>query len=132
MSTTYDWISRANVCPACGRGEEVLEIGVSAAGWYFALNVYPDHDPPINDLADWRHLWTTQPDQEIQNEYGQVMTPGEMVGIITERSHPRPPTLEILRECDAISGVRNLLYGRGSVLGLPDGSWVLIRCECEV
>jgi hypothetical protein len=71
-----------NYCEHCGRSDppEELHIGKSSAGWCFSLHVYPDRD--ICSLADWEALW---PSGTIVNEYGEALSSGEMLQVITRQ-----------------------------------------------
>jgi hypothetical protein len=82
MGTNY-YLSAKPDCECCGRPFEHLHIGKSSAGWRFSLHVDPSQN--INDLADWQRLWA-QPGAEIRDEYHRVVTPEEMLSVITERS----------------------------------------------
>lgn len=71
-----------NHCEHCGRSDppEKLHIGKSSGGWCFSLHVHPERD--ICSLADWEVLW---PSGTIVNEYGDELSPGEMLQVITGR-----------------------------------------------
>jgi hypothetical protein len=71
-----------NVCKHCGHGDEpeVLHIGKSSRGWCFSLHVEPEEG--IHDLEDWFQVWE---EGTIKSEYGDVVSPVEMLSIITER-----------------------------------------------
>lgn len=82
MGTNY--YLHKNTCEHCGRSDEPIHIGKSSGGWCFALCVHPyDH---INDLPDWVEEWKHG---IIKNEYGETITPEEMLSIITERSRDK-------------------------------------------
>lgn len=51
-------------------------------GWCFSLHV--DEHEGINDLDDWRALWD-RPGAAIKNEYGDLITPDDMLAVITDR-----------------------------------------------
>ena len=55
-------------------------IGKSSAGWCFSLHVYPEDG--INDLKDWLSILETA---TIKDEYGQIISFGEMKKRIIER-----------------------------------------------
>lgn len=61
---------------------EFLHIGKSSSGWYFNLCIYPQFG--IKELDDWRKAWQ-DPNYEIVDEYGRVLTPEEMAARILER-----------------------------------------------
>ena len=84
MGTNY-YLHTGAACPHCGRDDEPLHIGKSSVGWCFALHVMPDKG--IRNLEDWRTMWA-DPDATIRNEYGDTITPDEMLRIITERGRP--------------------------------------------
>ena len=72
----------SNVCACCGRstpGRE-LHIGKSSGGWAFALRIYPELG--INDLENWAYLWHKG---TITNDYGETISPVEMMQRIQER-----------------------------------------------
>lgn len=69
-------------CPHCTRLEEKLHIGKSSMGWCFSLHVMPERG--ILDLEDWEATWA-QPGMVIRNEYGEVLTPGEMLQAVIDR-----------------------------------------------
>jgi len=69
-------------CPTCGHQEEPIHIGKSSFGWVFALHVDPDHG--IKSLNDWIERWN-KPGTTIKDEYGQAVTPEEMLLVVTVR-----------------------------------------------
>lgn len=79
MGTNY--YLHKNICEHCGRSDEAMHIGKSSAGWCFLLRVHPWDC--INDLPDWVEAWKTG---VIMDEYKRVVTPDEMLSVITERS----------------------------------------------
>lgn len=83
MGTNF-YVTSDKPCPCCGRGGELKHIGKSAAGWCFALHVYPDEG--INNLEDWQKFWEGK---EITNEYGTVLTSLDMLDEITNRGRER-------------------------------------------
>lgn len=62
-----------------------LHLGKSSAGWVFALHVYPERG--IFDLYDWEPLMN---DSVIVDEYERIMTPDQMIRIITQRGASMP------------------------------------------
>ena len=72
-------------CPTCGNAPqpETLHIGKSSVGWCFSLRVF-DY---VRSLEDWLPL-INDPRNVIEDEYGRVIPPAEMLSIITERTHP--------------------------------------------
>lgn len=81
MGTNY-YLEPKPACEACGREHERLHIGKSSGGWMFSLHVMPEKG--INSLGDWAVLWYT-PGAIIRNEYGEIITPEEMLSTITKR-----------------------------------------------
>lgn len=75
---------KPETCPHCGHTPdyEPLHIGKSSMGWCFSLHVIPEEG--INTLEDWQARWS-KPEAVIWNEYQELITPGEMLRIITER-----------------------------------------------
>jgi hypothetical protein len=80
MGTNYYWHEK-KPCECYDRPFEAKHIGKSSRGWVFALHVDPEN--VINDLPDWMLLWANG---EIRNEYGDTLTPEEMLLVITARS----------------------------------------------
>lgn len=72
-------------CPTCGasKAPEQLHIGKSSMGWVFSLHIIPELG--IHDLADWARRWS-QIGWIIEDEYGRVVAPEEMMKIIAERA----------------------------------------------
>lgn len=63
-------------------------IGKSSAGWTFALHVAGKYDDPIfdvNGLEDWSY-WFLRDDFYVADEYGRVVSPSNIMGIICRRS----------------------------------------------
>lgn len=83
MGTNYYLHKKNDTCPTCGHRETPLHIGKSSAGWCFSLHVYPEMG--INDLPDWVERWSA-PDVVIRDEYGQEVSPDEMLRACTARS----------------------------------------------
>lgn len=81
-------------CDQCGRGEE-LHIGKSSGGWCFSLHIYPEKG--INTLDDWKVLFNetvlggidgkVKQKNVIKNEYNNVVSPEDMLRIITDRGY---------------------------------------------
>lgn len=112
MGTNY-YLYPKRPCPCCGRPYESLHIGKSSGGWVFALHVIPEEG--IHSLADWRLRWSA-PDAEIQNEYGDTISPAEMLSIITERSWDKPLrwTAAMYKRNQAEPGPHGLVRSRES------------------
>lgn len=85
-----------------------IHIGKSSAGWRFGLCIYPKENPkhkgeswndkyldkPIESLHDWIELFNN-PNNYIEDEYGNKITKEEMIDII---AHRKPHSGEELRE----------------------------------
>ena len=82
MGTNYYLHKKSDACPTCGHREGPRHIGKSSAGWCFLLAVYPNDG--ILDLADWVARWSA-PEVLIRDEYGQDVTPAQMLAEVTER-----------------------------------------------
>lgn len=92
MGTNYDWYS-SKPCAACGQQVAPLHIGKSSGGWCFSLHVYPEaFDNGPRNWEEWKEL-IFQPDTEIRDEYGEIVSPDRLVDIVTKRSWPRDRTL---------------------------------------
>lgn len=79
MGTNY--YATSQPCPHCGRTDEPVHIGKSAAGWAFALHVIPDEG--LITLDAWvKYL----EDKVIADEYGNQLSLDEMLNKITKRS----------------------------------------------
>jgi len=61
---------------------QTIHIGKSSYGWYFSLCIYPEIG--INNIEDWKKLFS---ENTIENEYGDIIPPEEMLRVITERKH---------------------------------------------
>lgn len=128
MGTNY-YLTTKPPCECCGRPYDRMHIGKSSAGWCFSLHVDPENG--INDLPDWVALWS-QPGAYIQDEYGDVIPPEEMMSTITNRRWKAPPaSARTLAENDAVRGPVGLMrhaIGRHCV-GHGEGTWDLIPGE---
>lgn len=82
MGTNF-YLYEEKPCPTCSHAKEPRHIGKSSAGWNFALRVYPKEG--INNIADWRAL-LSNPDAEILDEYGDIVSPEQMMKHITGRA----------------------------------------------
>ena len=147
MGTNYELQERDPVpkpCPCCGEPGKVLtgealHIGKSSSGWCFTLHVMPELG--IADLADWDRKFR-DPRYKIVNEYGEVITPMQMMDIITNRVGARRQDVEwwspwydsyedFLAKNSAVPGPNGLLrhrLGRGCI-GHGAGTWDLITGE---
>lgn len=130
MGTNY--YLHVGVCPTCGRAEEVLHIGKSSAGWCFALHVLPERG--INTLADWEQEWgPSRHYREIRDEYGEVVTPEELLRSITERSwedsEPQSPAWYMENHAEpGPKGLARHRIGQHSV-GHGPGTWDYVLGE---
>lgn len=108
MGTNY-YLEEKSSCECCGRGYESLHIGKSSMGWNFSLHII---EGEIETLDQWKDRWSKE-GVRIVNEYGDTLTPDEMLDKITNRSHPR-----------------GLLRHEGRhVAGYGEGTWDYIRGE---
>ena len=81
MGTNY-YLHEQTACPTCGHEMEPLHIGKSSCGWCFSLHVNGDLE--IKSLQDWIARWSKE-GTIIKNEYGETVTPQEMLSVILER-----------------------------------------------
>lgn len=147
MGTNYYWIHRENVCSKCRRADEIrLHIGKSSMGWCFSLHVYPteeDHHEgcrpkePIKNLEGWEKMFAIE-GSHIENEDSVVITPEEMVNIITRKLMPlrtigqKPYGYSswgaFHEENDSQLGPKGLLRHRRShyCIGHGEGAWDLL------
>lgn len=84
MSTNFYWHAKP-ACPTCGHeaDDDVLHIGKSSAGWCFSLHVIPEKG--ITNLGEWQERFA-RPGSYIKDEYGDVVTPEDMLERITKRN----------------------------------------------
>lgn len=130
MSTNY-YLHTA-LCSCCGRGDSALHIGKSSGGWCFSLHVTEE----ITSLEDWKREFKNG---VIKDEYDQVLTPEEMLQVITERSWikhgwstwPSAEKVAFFLRNNAEAGPNNLLRHKlgGSCIGHGEGTWDLISGE---
>jgi len=131
MGTNY--YLETNVCPHCGRCNEKLHIGKSAAGWCFCLHVLnePDHGRTAESLEDWKLLFSA-PDSQIVDEYGGIVTPREMLDVICQRSgRKKRYSHEFLEENGAMAGPNNLLRQQPGTFCVCHGSGTWDLCVGE-
>lgn len=83
MGTNY-YLEEKSPCECCNRGYDNLHIGKSSMGWVFSLHVIKGE---IETLDQWKDRWSKE-GVRIVNEYGDTLTPDEMLKVITNRSHP--------------------------------------------
>jgi hypothetical protein len=84
MGTNY--YLHEHTCAWCGRSDEI-HIGKSSGGWCFALHIYE----AIPDLAAWQLRWGQREAQIRAQGEEVVLTPEQMLAIITKRSWPERP-----------------------------------------
>lgn len=128
-------------CECCGRPFErtTRHIGKSSVGWCFLLHVYPNEG--IRYLQDWLPL-LSQPGYVIEDEYGTVVEPDEILAVIERRGQSRPertmpppgyPSLtSFYRANYAQPGPRGFLRAQlleGHCIGHGDGAWDYIIGE---
>ena len=89
MGTNY--YLKTEQCQCCGLHDErnTMHIGKSSYGWCFSLHVGKwlndlEDGPEAHTLEDWQALWS-RPGWVIMNEYDEVVTPEEMLRVITMR-----------------------------------------------
>lgn len=108
--------------------EGELHIGKSSAGWCFSLHVIPDEG--LNSLDDWKERWS-RPGAIIKDEYGDVVTPEEMLSRITERRYVGKGgrTESQLAANYATRGPNGLVRHTYNCVGHGEGTWDLISGE---
>ena len=135
MGTNYYY--NPKVCKECGHIDEGIHIGKSSAGWCFALHVAPEggwdtKDIPIANLEDWKKLFYSD-DAKIEDEYGDLITPDEMMSVITKRSwdskEEHKLSYLVLNEAEVgPNGLLRMMEGERCV-GHGDGTWDLVIGE---
>lgn len=136
MGTNY-YFHDQEPCESCGRPFEALHIGKSSAGWCFALRVHPDKG--INSLNDWKREFALCGDGvnpistvKIIDEYGNRITPAEMLAEIVDRSTGGAWTHAALTENSAIAGPNGLARRKADgrhCIGHGDGTYDLLAGE---
>ena len=127
MGTNY-YLYREPACKHCGHhGQEPLHIGKSSSGWCFSLHVLPEEG--IASLEDWQRAWTA-PAVSIEDEYGDAITPEQMLGIITHRSgrvaQHEPGYLAQNHAVDVPEGLLRHQMDGSHCIGHGDGTWDFI------
>jgi hypothetical protein len=79
MGTNY--YHRTNICECCGRSE-TEHIGKSSCGWQFSFH----STDKAQSFEDWKVLLKTG---EIRDEYGDLVTYEEFIGIVTQKQIPQ-------------------------------------------
>lgn len=129
MGTNF-YLEEKPRCPTCGsKPEGRIHIGKSSGGWVFALNTHPDLG--INDLPDWIDRWEKE-GASIWNEYGEYLTPKEMLYVIMVRFWKRDEvhSPQFFANNGALQGPFNLLRSRIDgvrVIGHGAGTYDLHR-----
>jgi hypothetical protein len=87
MGTNFYY--KTDTCIHCGHSKTNLHIGKRSGGWCFALRVYPQlasqpDTPAPQNLYDWTRLFAL-PNSHIEDEYGEIIQPEDMLAIITDR-----------------------------------------------
>jgi len=108
---------------------EDLHIGLSAAGWCFALHVTSS----IRSLSDWKILFEKK-NQWIADESGKVLDASRMLSIITERSMPSAPLVtaafhEKNHSEDGPNNLHRFKVGEANCIGHGEGTWDLVEGE---
>lgn len=119
-------------CKCCNRPyeDEILHIGKCSGGWCFSLHVIPELG--LNSLDDWTTK-IVEDGWSIENEYGNEVSPSEMLFRITERARVKPldwSEVDLARNY-AVEGPNNLVrhkLGYGCV-GHGEGTWDYIEGE---
>jgi hypothetical protein len=122
MGTNYYWCENST-----GRR---FHIGKSSFGWCFALHIYPEAPCAPTDLDEWLMLFFRK-DTKIVDEYGEAVSPLQMMEIIINRRHKEPNgmTEEELNQNTAVRGPKNLLRSKidnNHCIGHGSGTWDLI------
>jgi len=131
MGTNY-YLEPKPPCPYCGRHYDQIHIGKSSAGWCFSLHIIPEKG--INNLDDWIKLWTIK-GSVITDEYGDTISPKEMLDIITNRSWLIPSkrkwTAIDYEVNNAMPGPNGLVRSKLDThcIGHGDGTWDLVVGE---
>lgn len=123
MSTEY--MLEINPCPHCGRSDSSIQIGISAAGWYFSLNQYPKESGLPTNLQEWVDAFNKG---KIIDEYGKQITPEEMIDIITNRSHEHKVDDLFLKRNQCKHGINNLVYPSNEIAPEDDKTYCLCKC----
>lgn len=121
MGTNYYLLE--DPCEHCGRTDTKLHIGKSSIGWTFGLHVDPVEG--LNSLDDWKQRWN-RPNARIVDEYGDILTPEDMLDLIIDRGRPDPVSPDFDYERNhAEPGPNNLVRRRISnyCVGHGDGPW---------
>ena len=112
MGTNYYWYpaDQPIPCITCGHAEDYTKfhIGKSSAGWCFSLHIIPDLN--TNSLEDWIANFYLK-GSYILDEYGDKVSPEEMMDIIVRRNSPEKGahSIDFLKSNRAHPGPNNLL-----------------------
>lgn len=108
---------------------ERRHIGKSSAGWVFLVRVHTNVG--ILTLEDWQKQWE-KPGTSVKDEYGEKLTPVEMLDWVTNRTFPwvSRSSQQSLTKNNAEVGPNNLLRPRinetTGCVGHGDGTWSYI------
>jgi hypothetical protein len=132
MGTNYYWYERGP-CEHCGRDFEGKHIGKSSMGWCFALYV-GEYEGPKN-LDQWKERFH-QPGSMIKNEYGDTVSPLDMLDTITNRESKPAMGYEWTAQEYAQNhaelgpnGLARSLISEGHCIGHGEGTWDYIVGE---
>jgi len=111
--------------------EDCIHIGKSSVGWCFSLHVMPERG--INSLTDWIHVFI-DPERIIIDEYRDVVSLTEMMGVITARGRPERCawSSDKMAQNFAVLGPNNLVRHRiephrnRGCIAHGEGTWDLI------
>jgi hypothetical protein len=126
---SIDYYLLKNPCPHCDTPEKKIKIGTSSSGWCFGLHVMPHLG--IKSLVDWVALFN-DPNNVIKNNYGDTVSPDEMIGFITKRSWRMPDNPAYIKDDHwyernhALPGPNGLSRHKidGSyIIGHGEGTW---------
>ncbi len=137
MGTNYYLNRQESTCKCCGQSlpDTSLHIGKSSAGWHFSLRVHPDHN--IGTLSDWMDRFAKD-GYVIKDEYGETVSPFEMLKTITCRSWTSPSDSDAQSEYmrrrfnSAEVGLNGLLRAKidgNHCVGHGEGTWDYIQGE---
>lgn len=79
MGTNY--YHRRDVCPTCGKPDEIVHIGKASAGWTFSFHGTEE----IRSWQEWREVLRSG--GEIRDEYGDVVSLERMEALVADRQH---------------------------------------------
>ena len=130
MGTNY--YLEEDVCCECDKPNKRLHIGKSSGGWCFSLHVIPEEG--LTDFDTWFVRWMKEHHRSrIVDEYGGLVTAGEMYAIVKNRSWARqtPDQFDYAAN-HAEPGPNGLARHQllpGHCIGHGEGTWDLIQGE---